>query len=110
MTRYKGVLVCGETSGIGLAVITRELLTSGRKLAAALRESLGIAIIGADLESIAEEAIALGAERVYAAEGPSFSRSVPEFYSRILPKSAASPCLRSSCSDKRTWGATWLQG
>lgn len=84
MTEYKGVLVCGETTGNGLTDTTRELLKSSRDLADTIQESLSIVIVGEGLKSSAEEAVALGAERVYLAEGPAFFQSIPQFYSLVF--------------------------
>ncbi len=64
----KGVLVCGEIVEGKLAPITIELLGAGRKLADELGEELSALLLGSKASSLAQEAIACGADKVYVAE------------------------------------------
>ena len=68
MDTNKGVLVCGETAEGKLAPITIELLGIGRKLANELGEELSVLLMGSKTSGLGQEAIAYGADTVYAAE------------------------------------------
>ncbi|RLC73244.1 MAG: electron transfer flavoprotein subunit alpha [Chloroflexi bacterium] len=70
MSKHKGVLVCGEVTGAVLTSIDKELLGAGRKLADDLAEELSFLLMGDNLGSISNEAIAYGADQVYVASGP----------------------------------------
>jgi electron transfer flavoprotein alpha subunit len=65
MAEYSGVMVFGEAKGGKLAVITTELLGCGRKLANDLGQGLCCLLVGSDISSLAQEAIAFGADKVY---------------------------------------------
>jgi len=67
MDNHKGVLVCGETAEGKLAPVTIELLGLGRKLANELGEPLSILLMGSQAASLAQEAIAYGADNVHVA-------------------------------------------
>jgi electron transfer flavoprotein alpha subunit len=68
MDNHKGVLVCGEIAEGKLAPVTIELLGLGRKLADELGEDLSALLMGSKTGSLAQEAIAYGADKVYVAE------------------------------------------
>ena len=68
MAEYKGVMVCGEVGEGKLMAITTELLGCGRKLADDLGEELSAVLIGSEVSSLAKEAIAFGADKVYVVE------------------------------------------
>jgi electron transfer flavoprotein alpha subunit len=68
MDTNKGVLVCGETAEGKLAPITIELLGIGRKLANELGEELSVLLMGSKTSGLSQDAIAYGADTVYAAE------------------------------------------
>jgi len=70
MAEYKGVMVFGEVEGEKLATIATELLGCGRKLANDLGEELYCLLIGSDISSLAQEAIAFGADKVYVVDDP----------------------------------------
>lgn len=80
----KGILICGETVAGKIASTTKELITTGRKLCDDLSLLLSLLLIGSDLRKEAEEAISLGADRVYTAEGSPFIESLPEHYLSII--------------------------
>ena len=65
MAEYKGVMTYGEVIEGKLATITDELLGCGRKLADDLGQELSAMLVGSGISSLAQEAIALGADRVY---------------------------------------------
>jgi electron transfer flavoprotein alpha subunit len=70
MTEYKGVLVFCEVANGKLAPIAAELLGAGSRLAAESGEPLNAVIIGSGVIAPAQEAIALGASKVYAVDDP----------------------------------------
>jgi electron transfer flavoprotein alpha subunit len=75
-----GVLVYGEISGGKLAPIAAELLGAGRRLADGLGQELSAVIIGGDVSGPAREAIACGADKVYAISDPSLTDYSTEPY------------------------------
>ena len=68
MDTHKGVLICGEIVGQKLAPITIELLGIGRKLANELGEDLSVLLMGSKTSGLGQDAIAYGADKVYAVE------------------------------------------
>ena len=70
MAEYKGVMVYGEVTEGKLAPITTELLGCGRKLADDLGQELCAVLAGSGISSLAQEAIAFGADKVYVVDDP----------------------------------------
>lgn len=70
MAEYKGVMVFGEAKDGKLAIIATELLGCGRKLANDLGQELCCLVVGSDISSLAQEAIAFGADKVYVVDAP----------------------------------------
>ena len=70
MAEYKGVMIYGEVTEGKLTAITTELLGCGRKLADDLGQELCAVLIGSDISSLAQEAIAFGADKVYVVDDP----------------------------------------
>ncbi len=68
MDTNKGILLYGEVENGKLASITTELLGIGRKLANELGQELGIILVGGKISGLAQDAIALGADKVYIGE------------------------------------------
>ena len=62
MAEYKGVAVYCEVAGGKLAPIATEGLGIGRKLADALGQELSAVLVGSGVSSLAQEAIAFGAD------------------------------------------------
>ena len=65
MAEYSGVMVQAEVAEGKLAAIATELLGCGRGLADNLGEELSAVIIGSGVSSLAQEAFAFGADKVY---------------------------------------------
>jgi electron transfer flavoprotein alpha subunit len=86
MAKYKGILVCGELADGKLASITTELLGSGRKLADELKEDLSCLLAGDAVSGAAKEAIAFGADKVYAAEQPALKEYQADSYMQVVEK------------------------
>jgi electron transfer flavoprotein alpha subunit len=84
MAEYRGVLVCGEVVEGKITTVTKELINAGRKLGDDLKQPLSILFIGKDIQELAEEAVFLGADRVYTVDGAPFAESYPERYAAIM--------------------------
>ena len=70
MAEHRGVMIFGEAEEEKLAVITTELLGCGRKLASDLGQELSCLLAGSNVSSLAQEAIAFGADKVYVVDDP----------------------------------------
>ncbi len=70
MAEYKGIMVYCEVAEGKLATITTELLGCGRKLADDLGQELCAVLVGSGISSLAQEAIAFGADKVYVIDDP----------------------------------------
>jgi caffeyl-CoA reductase-Etf complex subunit CarE len=79
MASDKGPLICGEIADRKLAPVTIELIGLGRRLANELGESLSILLLG-KVGGLAQEAIAYGADNVYAAEDDFLEQYNPDAY------------------------------
>jgi electron transfer flavoprotein alpha subunit len=88
MAEYKGILVCGELVDGKLASVTTELLGCGRKLADELKEDLSCLLASDAIGEASKEAIAFGADKVYAAEDPALKEYQADSYMQIAEKLA----------------------
>jgi len=70
MSDYKGVAVCCEVKGDKLMPIAVEGLGIGRKLANTLGQELSAVLVGSGIGSLAQSAIAYGADKVYVVDDP----------------------------------------
>jgi len=86
MAEYKGILVCGELADGKLASITTELLGCGRKLADDLKEDLSCLLASDAVGEASKEAIAFGADKVYAAEDASLKQYEADCYMQVTEK------------------------
>jgi electron transfer flavoprotein alpha subunit len=97
MAEYKGILICGEVIEGKVPTITRELITTGRRLSNDLNQRLSILLIGENIQEAANEAVFFGADVVYTVENISFTESLPEHYlasiATIFQKAAPSIVL-----------------
>jgi len=84
MTDYKGVLIYGEVIEQKVTTITQELINTGRKLSDDPNQPLSLLLIGENIQQAANEAIFLGADRIYTAAGASFTESLPEHYVVVI--------------------------
>lgn len=84
MADYKGVLICGELIEGKITTTTKELMSTGRKLSNDLNQMLSLLLIGQNLQEAADEAISLGADKVYIADGAPYAESLPERYVAII--------------------------
>ena len=60
-----GILILGEIEGGALGSITGELIAVGRSLAASSGGEVAVALLGDSPEGFADDAISLGADKVY---------------------------------------------
>ena len=65
-----GVLIIGDATDGQLGSTTAELLAAGQKIAVALDEDLSVALLGDTLDDAAQQAIAHGAQKVFAVNHP----------------------------------------
>ena len=86
MAEYKGVMVYGESAEGKLMAITTELLGCGRKLADDLGEELSAVLVGSEVSSLAQEAIAFGADKVYIVEEPLLKDYQTDSYVLVMEK------------------------
>jgi electron transfer flavoprotein alpha subunit len=86
MAEYKGILVFGELADGKLASITTELLGCGRKLADDLKEDLFCLLASGAVNGASKEAIAFGADKVYAVEHPALKEYQADSYMQVAEK------------------------
>ena len=84
----QGVLVFAETTPGGLAAIAREMLGAGRRLADALGEPLMAAVLGSNVQEVAQEAVYHGADTVYVADAPALAHYETLPYSTVMAQIA----------------------
>jgi electron transfer flavoprotein alpha subunit len=86
MAEYKGVLIYAEIGEGKLKAISTELLGCGRKLADDLGQELGAVLVGSGISSLAREAIAFGADRVYVVDDPLLEDYQTDSYVSVMAK------------------------
>jgi electron transfer flavoprotein alpha subunit len=86
MTERKSVLTIGEMNNGRLAAITGELLGGGRQLATELGGELNCLLIGSDTSTVAQEAITLGADKVYVVDDPLLENYQTETFAQVAEK------------------------
>jgi electron transfer flavoprotein alpha subunit len=86
MAEYKGILVFGELADGKLASITTELLGCGRKLADDLKEDLSCLLASDAVGGASKEAIAFGADKIYAVEHPALKEYQADSYMQAAEK------------------------
>ena len=86
MTEHKGIMVYGEVAENNLAAITTEILGCGRRLADELSEELCAVIVGSGVGSLAQEALAFGADKVYVIDDPLLKDYQTDSYTQVMEK------------------------
>jgi len=86
MSDFKGVAVYCEIKGDKILPISTEGLGIGRKLADSLGQGLSAVIIGSNIGSLAPQAIAYGADKVYTVDSPQFQDYQTDVYLTVLEK------------------------
>jgi electron transfer flavoprotein alpha subunit len=84
MADHKGILVVGEIEEGKLASITKELLGGARQIADSTKEEVSLLLIGEKASYQAQEAITLGADKVYLAAHPTFAEFNGEAYTFLI--------------------------
>ena len=84
MADAAGVLVFGQISEGALDSTAAELLSAGVAVSKGLDEELSIALLGDTVDAPAQQAIAHGADRVYAVTNPLLSDYHPDLYLAAL--------------------------
>ena len=77
----KGVWVVGEQKGGQLAVVTLELLTTGRRLADSLGEDLTLVLVGNGLDTEVGHLEEYGPDRIVLVTGEAATQFIPEVHS-----------------------------
>ncbi len=86
MSEYKGVMIYGEVMEGKLSAMATELLGCGRKMADDLEQELSAVIVGSDVSSVAQEAIAFGADKVYVVDDPLLKDYQTDSYVSVMEK------------------------
>lgn len=86
MADSQGVLAYCETGDGKLTTIATEALGVGRKLANELGVPLGAILLGSDISSLAKEAIAFGADKVFVVDDPLLKDYQTDAYVAIIDK------------------------
>lgn len=82
----QGILIYGELKRGKITSISRELITTGRRLSRVLDQPLSFLLIGENLDCTAEEIACLGVDKVLTVENPSFPELHPELWVSIIAK------------------------
>jgi electron transfer flavoprotein alpha subunit len=88
MSEYSGVMIFGEAKEGRLAAVTTELLGCGRRLADELGQELSCLLVGSDIDSLAQEAVAFGADKVYVVSDPLLEAYQADAYVLVAEKVA----------------------
>ncbi len=86
MAEYKGVMVFSEIAEGRLSAMATELLGCGRHLADALGEELDAILVGNGISSLAREAFAFGADKIYVADDPLLEDYQTDSYVLVMEK------------------------
>lgn len=81
---YRGVLIFVEQRDGAAKPVSWQLLGQGRRLADKLHTHLMAVIIGSDIEHLAKDAVAYGADRVYVCEASELHHYRTRPYSRVM--------------------------
>ncbi len=80
----KGILICGELKEKKITSVSKELITTGKRLSSVLNQPLDLLLIGENLQNVAEKVANLGVDRVLTVQGPEYSDLHPERLVAIL--------------------------
>jgi electron transfer flavoprotein alpha subunit len=86
MAEHKGIMTYCEIVDDELPSITAEVLGCGRRLADELGEELCTVLVGSDVGSLAQEAIAFGADKVYVVDDPLLKEYQTDAYVSVMEK------------------------
>ncbi|GLI56326.1 electron transfer flavoprotein subunit alpha/FixB family protein [Propionigenium maris DSM 9537] len=83
---YKGILVFAEQRDGEIQNVALELIGKGRELAASLNEEVTAVVLGHNIEGLASELIAYGADNVVVADDEKLAIYDTEAYTQVLSK------------------------
>ena len=86
MAEYKGVMIFCEVAEGKLAAIATELLGCGRKLTDDLGQELSAVLVGSGISSLAQEAIAFGADKAYVVDDPLLQDYQTDSYVSVMER------------------------
>ena len=86
MAEYKGIMTYCEIIEGKLPSISTEVLGCGRRLADELGQELCTVLVGSDAGSLAQEAIASGADKVYVVDDPLLKEYQTDSYVSVMEK------------------------
>jgi len=84
MNDYRHVMIFGELADNGLASITKELLSGGKKLAGSLGEELHALFVGHAIADGAAKACEFGADKAYIVEQESLATYTGDVHTAVL--------------------------
>jgi len=84
VTACRDVWVFSEQSHKRLTTVSREMLGCGREIADKLNTDLGAVLLGHEVEALADELVAYGADKVYLAESELLTFYHSEAYAAII--------------------------
>jgi len=86
MAEYAGIMTFCEITEGRLPSISKEVLGCGRRLADELGQELCAVLVGSDVESLAQEAIAFGADKAYVVSDPLLTEYQTDSYVSVMEK------------------------
>jgi electron transfer flavoprotein alpha subunit len=86
MAEYNGIMTYCEIIDGKLPSISSQVLGCGRKLADELGKELCTVLVGSEVKSLAQEAIALGADKVYVVDDPLLKEYQTDAYVSVMEK------------------------
>jgi len=86
MAEYNGIMTYCEIIDGTLPSISKEVLGCGRKLADDLGQELCTVLAGSDIGSLAQEAVSLGADKVYVVDDPLLKEYQTDAYVSVMEK------------------------
>ncbi len=80
----RGILICGEMKEGKITSVSKELITTGKRLSSVINQSIDFLLIGENVENVAEKVANLGVDRVLTVLGSEYSDFHPERLAAIL--------------------------
>jgi len=103
MGAYKGVAVFAEQRGGEIKPVALQLLGKGRDLAEDLGVELYAYLLGSNVQELAKELIAYGADKVYMANDPELENYRTDAYTKVIVD-----MIRESMPEIALYGATYI--
>jgi len=84
LSEYKGIMVFGEIFNNKLASVSIELISKARELADQIKTDVTAVIIGHNIQNLAKDAIAYGADKVILYDEPILKNYTADSYTKVL--------------------------